>query len=198
MADQRSRFNSWQSVLCSSMEENFVRSSTIETCMRSVFIIPLKEQSCFFFHCFMGNGNKKSSGTAFLERANNPFGQGDGTMFANPAITILDAGPHAPIAEMLALELTSAIRYEVLGPSVLGKDSIQRRRDLTRSWIFFEQFETQNLTREVVNDDQDVPSIRVTLRQRKRRPRSPKTVRNGDNRYTADTSFFHTIPKLPS
>ena len=85
-------------------------------------------------------------------------------MFANRAITILDAGPHAPIAEMLALELTSAIRYEVLGPSVLGKDSIQRRRDLTRSWIFFEQFETQNLTREVVNDDQDVPSIRVTLR----------------------------------
>jgi len=160
--------------------EHFVRRLATEPLMRAMLAVPLDIRSHFLRHGLDVQRYQDPPHTLAFERADGPLRDRNAAVSANRPEARLHSVLFAPRA-VLALELRALIGDGVLRRFAAALHRLRQSvANLFGGWLLPEDFEADDLPREVIEDEEDVPGERPDRRQRERQPRGPVTQRRRD------------------
>ncbi len=178
MFGQGARFDPRFGICGMKAEVFFVRRFAAQEHVGTMCVVPFEEQSRFFDHAFSRNRHENATSATVLERQDRPFRYGNRSVLANCTETLLDVVRFAPRFEFSGDELNTLIGYQALRfHAIFDADALHRGCDLIRGWLLFEYLEAHDAAGEMVDHDENIPTVGMNLRQRIGWPRSPEPVR---------------------
>ena len=169
-----SRFKPWLSASRPSAEVDLVRRRTIESVVRSVPVVPLREQRQLSVKDVALVGEQQLPRALVLDRANQPFDNSDAAVLADRPEALTNPAATAPFPKRLVAELLALVSDEMSGyGSGLPNGSAEKRPDRHRVRLLVEHGEAHDPTRVVIDGDGNPPAERPALRQREGEPGCP-------------------------
>jgi hypothetical protein len=183
MTDAWTRLDARLGVPCTHAEVRLLRSTTFQFYVRTESIKPLTVRFEFFHELGLIRRNEDSGSTLIFQAPVKSLRNGYRTMHVQLSVTQLDVASSTPGLESKAVELGAAIKDDVQRlTSVLLEQLVESLGYFSSRRHFLERDHTDTESGMVIDHSQHMPTIRMPLRNRERRPGDVEAVAYGNLR----------------